>query len=227
MFITDQFLNALRARISWGTRGMISADSRILKALEQPIAMQGIDDAPLKEVLTYIKMATSAPSYPGIPIYVDPIGLEEAEKSLTSKVSIDLEGLPLKTTLRLCLKQLGLAYKVEDGYLRITSQEDDNSIPESDDPFLIVGHSLLALLSALLGGVAALFVSGTHVDVSSPKPFCDGDRNVHVHVDRRGHGHAFPGCRRFRSVARDRGCFSRSASATSADACMSATRRSK
>lgn len=159
IFITNQFLEALRSRISWGTRRMTAADSRILKALEQPIAMQEIKEAPLEEVLAHIKLATSTPTYPGIPIYVDPIGLQEAEKTLKSTVSIDLQGLPLKTTLRLCLKQLGLMYFVEDGCLHITSQEQVEPIPETDDPFLIVGHSLLALIAAALGALAALLVS--------------------------------------------------------------------
>ena len=34
---------------------------------------------------------------------------------------LDLEGVPLKTTLRLMLKQLGLAYCVRDGVLIISS----------------------------------------------------------------------------------------------------------
>ncbi len=40
-----------------------------------------------------------------------------------SKVVIDLEGAPLKTSLRLILKQLGLAYCVRDGVIIISSLE--------------------------------------------------------------------------------------------------------
>ncbi len=36
-------------------------------------------------------------------------------------MSIDLDGIPLKTTLRLMLKQLDLAYCVRDGVLIISS----------------------------------------------------------------------------------------------------------
>jgi hypothetical protein len=42
---------------------------------------------------------------------------------LDSKVVIDLDGAPLKTSLRLILKQLGLAYCVRDGVLIISSVE--------------------------------------------------------------------------------------------------------
>ena len=40
---------------------------------------------------------------------------------MTSVVTLDLEGVPLKTTLRLALKQLDLAYCVRDGVLIISS----------------------------------------------------------------------------------------------------------
>ena len=40
-----------------------------------------------------------------------------------STVMMDLEGVPLKTSLRLVLKQLGLAYCVRDGVLIISSVE--------------------------------------------------------------------------------------------------------
>ena len=58
-----------------------------------------------------------------IPIYVDPIGLQEAERTMASTVLIDLEGVELKTNFCLRLKQLGLAYSIRDGLLQITSEE--------------------------------------------------------------------------------------------------------
>ena len=82
---------------------------------------------PLEDVLKYIKQATTKsgqqgePVPPGIPIYVDPKGLKEAEVKPTATVVMDLEGVPLKTTLRLILKQLDLAYCVRDGVLIISS----------------------------------------------------------------------------------------------------------
>ena len=91
-------------------RSIIPANARILEALEQPIPMRFPDEIPLGDLLKYIGKATSTPTDPGIPIYVDPIGLQEAERSLNSTVQIDLEGVPLKTTLRLGLTQLGLDY---------------------------------------------------------------------------------------------------------------------
>ncbi len=95
----------------------------ILAKLEEPIAMSFPGETPLEDVLKYIKQATTGPNFSGIPIYVDPLGLQEAERSLTSPISIDLEGVPLRRTLQLLLKQLGLGYFVDDGILVITSQE--------------------------------------------------------------------------------------------------------
>jgi len=98
--------------------------------LDQPIAMSFPNETPLEDVLKYIKQATQDANDSGIPIYVDPLGMQEADKTLTSPVSIDLEGVPLKTTLRLLLKQLGLTYTVKDGFLMITSQESEDQQTE-------------------------------------------------------------------------------------------------
>ena len=116
------------------------------------------NETPLGDLLKYIGEATATPTEPGIPIYVDPIGLQEAERSLGSTVQIDLVGVPLRTTLRLCLNQLGLAYVFEDGCLRIIC-EDRAKSPGIEDPFLIVGHCLLALLAAGFGAIAAPLVA--------------------------------------------------------------------
>jgi hypothetical protein len=96
----------------------------ILDALEKPVPMEFIDDTPLEDVLKYVKQVTKESIKTGVPIYVDPIGLQEAEKSMTSTVrDIDLKGLPLSTTLPVVLKQLDMAYCVKDDILLITSNE--------------------------------------------------------------------------------------------------------
>jgi hypothetical protein len=90
--------------------------------LEMPISMSFANETPLEDVLKYIKSATQGPNDTGIPIYVDPLGLNEVEKTMTSPVTIDLEGVPLRITLRLLLKQLGLGCTIEEGVLMITSE---------------------------------------------------------------------------------------------------------
>jgi hypothetical protein len=160
---TNDFLNALRAghaavlnSFPDSAESIDAANERILKALEQPVSMPFPIDSPLEDVLKYIKQATTTPTFPGIPIYIDPLGLQEAERSLTSTVTIDLQGVPLRETLHLCLKQLGLDYSVTNGHVLITNED---SVLPVHDPFLVVGHCLLALIAAGLGGVAAPLVS--------------------------------------------------------------------
>ncbi len=102
---------------------------QILAKLDEPISMSFNAETPLEDVLKYVKQATITKTYSGIPIYVDPFGLQEAEKSMTSTVrNIDLEGVPLRRTLQLVLKQLDLVYFVEDGILCITSAKSEGAL---------------------------------------------------------------------------------------------------
>jgi hypothetical protein len=58
----------------------------------------------------------------GIPFYVDPDALTDTDTTMASTIKIYLEGIPLRTTLRLALHQLGLDYQVEGGVLLITEE---------------------------------------------------------------------------------------------------------
>jgi len=102
----------------------------ILAKLEQPVTMSFANETPLEEVLKYVKAMTQGANDNGLPIYVDPVGLNEAGKTMASPVTLDLEGVPLKTTLRLLLKQLGLTYTVKAGLLTITAVSSDNQPTE-------------------------------------------------------------------------------------------------
>jgi hypothetical protein len=95
----------------------------VLAQLDLPYAMPFPDETPLEDVLKYITQATTTAKAAGIPIVVDAIGLDEVGATLQSTVSIDLEGVPLKTTLRLLLESLGLVYTIKDGLLVISSPE--------------------------------------------------------------------------------------------------------
>jgi tetratricopeptide (TPR) repeat protein len=123
---------------------------QILEKLEEPISMGFPNETPLDDVLKYVKQATTTPSFSGIPIYIDPIGLQESEKSLTSTVTIDLEGVPLKTTMHLILKQLGLTYTVKDGYMMITSEVSEDQ--QTEIRVYPVADLVLIPISLLGGG---------------------------------------------------------------------------
>jgi len=102
----------------------------ILAKLEEPISMSFANETPLEDVLKYIRSASQGPNDSGIPIYVDPVSLQEVERTLQSPVQLDLEGVPLKTTLRLLLKQLGLTYTVKNGVVMITSEDSKDQPTE-------------------------------------------------------------------------------------------------
>ena len=74
------------------------------------------------------------------------------------KVTIDRAGIPAKDALRLCLKPLGLTYRVQSGYVRIVP-DAYRPVPFEEDPVMIAGHSLLALIAAAFGGAAAPLVA--------------------------------------------------------------------
>jgi hypothetical protein len=112
---------------------------RISARLTGSLPMSFPNETPLEDVLKYLRQATKASDLPdGIPIYVDPLGLQEAEKTMVSPVSIDVKDVPLRTSLSLLLKQLGLAYRLKDGLLVITSQEslDEERLGDLREPVM-------------------------------------------------------------------------------------------
>ncbi len=76
----------------------------------------------LEDVFKRIQSASRrGPNDRGMWIYVDPVGLEEAEKTLATPVSFTAKGEPLKSSLNRLLKSISLTYTVKDGYLMVTS----------------------------------------------------------------------------------------------------------
>jgi hypothetical protein len=110
-------------RESERTVQVLAQDLAVYDAMVKPVPMVFPKEVPLEDVLKHIKQETRSPVLPaGLRIYVDPQALAAAGKTMTSRVSIDLEGVPLGKTLHLALKQLGLAWQVKDGLLMISSE---------------------------------------------------------------------------------------------------------
>jgi hypothetical protein len=102
----------------------------IRNMLELLLPMRFATETSLQDVKKYIQRATQDEKVglpTGIPIYFDPDGLQDADKTMNSTISIDLEGIPLRTTLQLLLRQVGLNYRVTGGLLYIS---DETSIQE-------------------------------------------------------------------------------------------------
>jgi len=113
----------------------------IYDALDQPLALAYADGAPLEEVLKEAKLRSAGrPKLrSGIPIYVDPIGLQEAEKSMISRVKRppSADTLTLGEHLRHVLEPLGLGYVVQEGFLMITSTDSlDVESGDQIDPYV-------------------------------------------------------------------------------------------
>jgi len=151
-------IEAALAAFSGSPNGIAASNARIQKALVQPVSMPFTEPVTLEKLIEHAEQATRSPDGSVIPIYVDPVGLKDEEKWMFSIVTgMNFEGVPLGTSLEFGLKQLNLAFVVKDGLLVITSipsAEYLTGVP-FDDPFQIVGHCLLAVIAAGLGGVAA------------------------------------------------------------------------
>jgi hypothetical protein len=136
----------------------------ILARLDEPVLMSFANETPLEDVLKYIKAATTGPNDSGFPIYVDPVALNEAGKTMKSPVKLDVEGVPLRVTLGLLLKQLDLEYVVQDGLLKIGNA----STVSSATPFHRMGHCYWALLAAFCGGCAGRTLHNTRTRGTGP-----------------------------------------------------------
>src|SRR4051794_7928052 len=115
-----------------GEAGPIEAnDDRSRKIVAELASVSDLSfphETPLEDVIKQVRVRTRSTAFPdGLPIYVDPLGLTEADRTMTSPVVFDVKNVPLRTSLTLMLKQIGLIYRVKDGLLTITSQasEDD------------------------------------------------------------------------------------------------------
>jgi hypothetical protein len=75
----------------------------------------------LEQFLKAVKSSTSSKNDPGIPIYVSPLGLQQAGQTLESIVVVE-PGMPLAVVLERALNVLNLGYDVHDEFLTIDSR---------------------------------------------------------------------------------------------------------
>lgn len=168
--VADQFLDSLRPWLPPIVSGypaptatIAAENARIKRVLDQPVPLRFRDGVPLEGLLNSIETATQTPDGRQIMIYVDPVGLQEAEKTLQSTIQIDVHGPPLSATLRLALRQLGMTYYISDGLLNITAENNEN-VPFVVDYYLLLCHCVLALLAAALGALVVPLVSARASD---------------------------------------------------------------
>lgn len=91
--------------------------------LQKVVDIGFANESPLEEVLKYFKDVTKGKDDKGLRFYIDPVGLQEAEKTMSSPVLLEMEGIAVSTGLTLMLKQLGLIFWVhQDGFVVITDE---------------------------------------------------------------------------------------------------------
>jgi RNA polymerase sigma factor (sigma-70 family) len=94
----------------------------ILQRLDLPIDAEFPMGTNLSTILKTIKAATTSATFKGIPIYVSPTGLREANHSIDMAVTINLKQQPVRVILQQALAGSGLSYIVRDRFLMIDSR---------------------------------------------------------------------------------------------------------
>lgn len=73
--------------------------------------------------MNYVVAYTKGPAATSIPIYFDPPDSAEVAKAKTLRAGMEVEGIPLRTTLRLLLAQVGMQFSVKNGILIINEPQ--------------------------------------------------------------------------------------------------------
>ena len=128
--------------------------------MDQPISFNFPGETPLEDALHYVSTTVRTPDGLPLPIYVDPVALQQVEKTLQSPVTLVLNGVSLRSGLHCLLEQVFLTFEIKGGLIEVVSNSDhqDYIEPAYEDPLLLTGHCLLALAAAGLGGLFAPLV---------------------------------------------------------------------
>lgn len=122
-----------------GAQGSQAEDPQnlvIIEALDRRVTVDFAESIPLGEFLKFIQASTQSEDLPnGLPIYFDPTPVDpENPTTLDSPVMmLKLEGIRLRTSLRLALKQLRLGYLVKDGLIYIGALDSPTFKNEADE----------------------------------------------------------------------------------------------
>ena len=73
-------------------------------------------------LLKHIKQATTDETFPGIPIYVNRVGLRQAERDVGFPLKLNIKQRPVHVILDNTCLDMGISYIVVDGYLMIDSR---------------------------------------------------------------------------------------------------------
>lgn len=132
---------------------------KVQHALGRPISLHFREGTSLKVLLERIKAEGRATLGEPFRIYPTERGPLHREDLETLRVSIDCKNTSMRDALRVALGPLGMTYRVQSGYIRVYPDAYQPA-PFDEDPVMIAGHSLIALIAAAFGGLAAPMVAG-------------------------------------------------------------------
>ncbi len=97
------------------------ANARIRKALATKVELP-LEELTLEDLFKWLQKTTKSESLPkGVPIYFDPVGLNEAKVTPASKLNPVWVQPNLDANLRSTLRLAGLSYTIQDGHMIISS----------------------------------------------------------------------------------------------------------
>ncbi len=105
-----------------GKQMLAEKTKRVEKQLDLVIEAEFPEGTTLEQFLKHIKQQTTKARPPGIPIYVNPIGLQEAKKGMEFVIPGFNEKAPVRVILERTLQGTGLSFTVGDGFLMIDSR---------------------------------------------------------------------------------------------------------
>lgn len=91
-----------------------AAEKRIVQQLDHPVSLH-FEKTPLDEALKQLSKTAD------INIVLDSVGLQEEGLNSGTPITLDVEGIKIKSALSLMLAPLNLAYTIEDEVLKVTS----------------------------------------------------------------------------------------------------------
>src|SRR5690606_32831857 len=97
-------------------RERTAKEKLIEESLSRPISLQ-FEGAPMTDVMKHVANML------GITVYVDIPALAEVGVESNTPISIDVDGIMLKSALNLILQPMELGYTIEDEVLKITNRQ--------------------------------------------------------------------------------------------------------
>ena len=103
---------------------------QILGKLRTPMILPigGAKIVMLQDLIKQIRLVTTERKGKELPIYIDPMGLQDADKTMASMCAATTDRMPIQEHLERALASLEMDYFIKDGLLTITSAKSARAI---------------------------------------------------------------------------------------------------